>query len=91
MEIMDIKFTIGRDEDWDEEFQFLSWNTYDDFTLSQKLKMLKVLRNGIIDQEIEKLLETIEELPQLGFKGSDLDEVIKLQTKILKELKNERK
>lgn len=90
MEIMDMKFTISRDEDWDEEFRFLSWDTYENFTLLQKLKMLKVLRNGLIDQEIEKLSETIEELPKLGFEGSDLDEVIKLQTKILKELKNER-
>lgn len=89
MEVMDMEFTIGRDEDWDEEFRFLGWDTYYDFTLPQKLKMLKVLRNGLINQEIEKLSKEIEELPKLGFEGSDLDEVFELHTKILKELKNE--
>ena len=90
MEAIDVKFTIGVDEDWDEKFRFLDMNCYYDFDISQKLEMLDVIRKGLIENEIFEVTKLINNLHHLGNsrQNSELTKLIETQTKLLERLKN---
>ena len=90
MESIDVKFTIGVDEDWDEKFRLLDMNCYYDFDISQKLEMLDVIRKGLIEKEIfevTKMINNLHHLPHARQKA-ELIKLIEVQTKLFKGLKN---
>ena len=64
VEVIDVTFTVGVDEDWDEKFRLLEMNGYYNFDISQKLEMLNVIRKGIIEEEISKVTNIINTLHQ---------------------------
>ena len=90
MEAIDVKFTIGVDEDWDEKFRLLDMNCYDNFDISQKLEMLDVIRKGLIEKEIFEVTKMINNLHHLSNsrQNSELTKLIETQTKLLERLKN---
>ena len=88
MEAIDIEFTMGVDEDWDEKFRLLEMNCYYDFDISQKLEMLDVIRKGLIEEEISKVTNIINTLHQSTYDGDELTKLIETQTKLLEGLKN---
>ena len=87
MEVVDVKFTIGVDEDWDEKFRLLEMNCYYDFDISQKLEMLDVIRKGLIEEEILKATNIINALQHLELNSDELTKLIETQTKLLEGLK----
>ena len=88
MEAIDVKFTIGADEDWDEKFRLLEMNCYYNFDISQKLEMLNVIRKGIIEEEISKVTNIINTLHHSTRSSDELTNLIEAQTKLLEGLKN---
>lgn len=88
MEVIDVKFAIGVDEDWDEKFRLLEMNCYYDFDISQKLEMLNVIRKGLIEEEISKVTNIINTLNHLTLDSNELTKLIEVQTKLLEGLKN---
>ncbi|ARM66256.1 hypothetical protein AM2_128 [Lactococcus phage AM2] len=90
MESIDVKFTIGVDEDWDEKFRLLDMNCYYDFDISQKLEMLDVIRKGLIEKEIFEVTKMINNLHHLHHsrQKEELIKLIEVQTKLFKGLKN---
>lgn len=88
MEAIDVKFTIGADEDWDEKFRLLEMNCYYDYDISQKLEMLDAIRKGLIEEEIHKTINAINTLHYLTWSSDELTKLIEMQTKLLEELKN---
>ena len=88
MEAIDVEFTIGVDDDWDEKFRLLEMNCYYDFDISQKLEMLDVIRKGLIEEEILKVTNIINTLHHLTYDGDELTKLIEAQTKLLEGLKN---
>ena len=90
MEAIDVEFTIGVDDDWDEKFRFLEMNCYYDFDISQKLEMLDVIRKGLIEKEIFEVTKMINNLHHLSNsrQNSELTKLIETQTKLLERLKN---
>ena len=90
MEAIDVKFTIGVDEDWDEKFRLLDMNCYYDLDISQKLEMLDVIRKGLIEKEIFEVTKMINNLHHLSNsrQNSELTKLIDTQTKLLERLKN---
>lgn len=90
MEAIDVEFTIGVDDDWDEKFRFLEMNCYYDFDISQKLEMLDVIRKGLIENEIFEVTKMINNLHHLSNsrQNSELTKLIETQTKLLEGLKN---
>lgn len=90
MEAIDVKFTIGVDEDWDEKFRLLEMNGYYNFDISQKLEMLDVIRKGLIEEEIFEVEKMINNLRHLHHsrQNSELTKLIETQTKLLERLKN---
>lgn len=87
MEAIDVEFTIGVDDDWDEKFRLLEMNCYYDFDISQKLEMLDVIRKGLIEEEILKVTNIINTLHH-SRQNSELTKLIETQTKLLERLKN---
>ncbi len=90
MEAIEIEFTMGIDEDWDEKFRLLDMNCYYDFDISQKLEMLDVIRKGLIEKEIFEVTKMINNLHHLSNsrQNSELTKLIETQTKLLERLKN---
>ena len=88
MEAIDVEFTIGVDEDWDEKFRLLEMNCYYDFDISQKLEMLDVIRKGLIEEEISKVTNIINTLHHSTQSSDELTKLIEMQTKLLEGLKN---
>lgn len=88
MEAIDIEFTMGVDEDWDEKFRLLEMNCYYDFDISQKLEMLDVIRKGLIEEEILKVTNIINTLHHSTQNSNELTKLIETQTKLLEGLKN---
>lgn len=88
MEVIDVTFTVGVDEDWDEKFRLLEMNGYYNFDISQKLEMLNVIRKGIIEEEISKVTNIINTLHQSTRSSDELTRLIETQTKLLEGLKN---
>ena len=88
MEAIDIEFTMGVDEDWDEKFRLLEMNCYYDFDISQKLEMLDVIRKGLIEEEILKVTNIINTLHHSTQNSDELTKLIEVQTKLLEGLKN---
>lgn len=90
MEAIDVEFTIGVDDDWDEKFRLLEMNCYYDFDISQKLEMLDVIRKGLIENEIFEVTKMINNLHHLSNsrQNSELTKLIETQTKLLEGLKN---
>lgn len=88
MEAIDIEFTMGVDEDWDEKFRLLEMNCYYDFDISQKLEMLDVIRKGLIEEEILKVTNIINTLHHSTQNSDELTKLIETQTKLLERLKN---
>lgn len=90
MEAIDVEFTIGVDDDWDEKFRLLEMNCYYDFDISRKLEMLDVIRKGLIEEEILKVTKMINNLHHLSNsrQNSELTKLIETQTKLLERLKN---
>ena len=88
MEVIDVTFTVGVDEDWDEKFRLLEMNGYYNFDISQKLEMLNVIRKGIIEEEISKVTNIINTLHQSTRSSDELTNLIEAQTKLLEGLKN---
>lgn len=88
MESIDVEFTMGVDEDWDEKFRLLEMNCYYDFDISQKLEMLDVIRKGLIEEEIRKVTNVIGTLHHLTQDSDELTKLIDTQTKLLEGLKN---
>lgn len=90
MEAIDVEFTIGVDDDWNEKFRFLEMNCYYDFDISQKLEMLDVIRKGLIEKEIFEVTKMINNLHHLSNsrQNSELTKLIETQTKLLERLKN---
>lgn len=88
MEAIDVEFTIGVDEDWDEKFRLLEMNCYCDFDISQKLEMLDVIRKGLIEEEILKVTNIINTLHHSTQNSGELTKLIETQTKLLERLKN---
>ena len=88
MEAIDITFTMGADEDWDEKFRLLEMNCYYDFDISQKLEMLDAVRKGLIKEEIRKITNVINTLHHLTLDSNELTKLIEVQTKLLEGLKN---
>lgn len=88
MEVIDVTFTVGVDEDWDEKFRLLEMNGYYNFDISQKLEMLNVIRKGIIEEEISKVTNIINTLHQSTRSPDELTRLINTQTKLLEGLKN---
>ena len=54
IEAIDVKFTIGADEDWDEKFRLLEMNCYYDYDISQKLETLDAIRKGLLKKKFLK-------------------------------------
>lgn len=88
MEAIDVTFTLGVDEDWDEKFRLLEMNCYYDFDISQKLEMLDAVRKGLIKEEIRKITNVINTLHHLTLDSNELTKLIEVQTKLLEGLKN---
>lgn len=88
MEAIDVEFTIGVDEDWDEKFRLLEMNCYYDFDISQKLEILNVIRKGLIEEEISKVTNIINTLNHSTQNPDELTKLIEVQTKLLEGLKN---
>ncbi|MFZ2576336.1 MAG: hypothetical protein WAX22_02520 [Lactococcus hircilactis] len=88
VEVIDVTFTVGVDEDWDEKFRLLEMNGYYNFDISQKLEMLNVIRKGIIEEEISKVTNIINTLHQSTRSSDELKNLIEAQTKLLEGLKN---
>ena len=88
VEVIDVTFTMGVDEDWDEKFRLLEMNGYYNFDISQKLEMLDVIRKGLIEEEISKVTNIINTLHQSTYDGDELTKLIETQTKLLEGLKN---
>ena len=88
MEAIDVTFTMGADEDWDEKFRLLEMNCYYDFDISQKLEMLDVIRKGLIEEEISKVTNIINTLHHSTQSSDELTKLIEMQTKLLEGLKN---
>lgn len=88
MEAIDVEFTMGVDEDWDEKFRLLEMHCYYDFDISQKLEMLDVIRKGLIEEEIRKVTNIIDTLHHLTQDSEELTKLIETQTKLLEGLKN---
>ena len=88
MEVIDVTFTVGVDEDWDEKFRLLEMNGYYNFDISQKLEMLNVIRKGIIEEEISKVTNIINTLHHSTWSSDELTRLIEAQTKLLEGLKN---
>lgn len=91
MEAIDVEFTIGIDDDWDEKFRFLEMNCYYDFDISQKLEMLDVIRKGLIEKEIfevTKMINNLHHLQPHPTQDPELTKLIETQTKLLERLKN---
>ena len=88
MEAIDVTFTMGADEDWDEKFRLLEMNCYYDFDISQKLEMLDAIRKGLIKEEIRKITNVINTLHHLTLDSNELTKLIEVQTKLLEGLKN---
>lgn len=88
MEAIDVEFTMGVDEDWDEKFRLLEMHCYYDFDISQKLEMLDVIRKGLIEEEIRKVTNVIDTLHHLTQDSEELTKLIETQTKLLEGLKN---
>ena len=88
MEVIDVTFTVGVDEDWGEKFRLLEMNGYYNFDISQKLEMLNVIRKGIIEEEISKVTNIINTLHQSTRSSDELKNLIEAQTKLLEGLKN---
>lgn len=88
MEAIDVEFTMGVDEDWDEKFRLLEMNCYYDFDISQKLEMLDAIRKGLIEEEISKVTNIINTLHHSTQSSDELTKLIEVQTKLLEGLKN---
>lgn len=88
MEAIDVTFTMGTDEDWDEKFRLLEMNCYYDFDISQKLEMLDAIRKGLIKEEIRKITNVINTLHHSTHSSDELTKLIEVQTKLLEGLKN---
>lgn len=88
MEAIDVTFTMGADEDWDEKFRLLTMNCYYDFDISQKLEMLDAIRKGLIEEEIRKVTNIINTLHHSTHNSDELTKLIEVQTKLLEGLKN---
>ena len=88
MEAIDVTFTMGADEDWDEKFRLLEMNCYYDFDISQKLEMLDAIRKGLIEEEIRKVTNVINTLHHSTYSSDELTKLIEVQTKLLEGLKN---
>ena len=88
MEAIDVTFTMGVDEDWDEKFRLLEMNCYYDSDISQKLEMLDAVRKGLIKEEIRKITNVINTLHHLTLDSNELTKLIEVQTKLLEGLKN---
>ena len=88
IEAIDVKFTIGADEDWDEKFRLLEMNCYYDYDISQKLEMLDAIRKGLIEEEIRRVTDVIDTLHHSTWSSNELTNLIEAQTKLLEGLKN---
>lgn len=90
MQIMNINFSVKYDEDWDEKFEFLYDSSTESFTITEKLQLIEAIRKGMISEEIEKMTETLESLKKTNLSDQkiELDKIINMQSKILKELKD---
>ena len=88
MEAIDVKFTMGMDEDWDEKFRLLGMHGYYDFDISQKLEMLDAIRKGLIEEEISTVTNIINSLNHSTHSSDELTKLIETQTKLLEGLKN---
>ena len=88
MEVIDVTFNMGADEDWDEKFQLLEMNCYYDYDISQKLEMLDAIRKGLIEEEIPRVTDVIDTLHHSTWSSDELTKLIEAQTKLLEGLKN---
>jgi len=88
MEVIDVTFNMGADEDWDEKFQLLEMNCYYDYDISQKLEMLDAIRKGLIEEEILRVTDVIDTLHHSTWSSDELTNLIEAQTKLLEGLKN---
>ena len=88
MEVIDVTFTVGVDEDWDEKFRLLEMNGYYNFDISQKLEMLNAIRKGLIEEEICRVIDVIDTLHHSTWSSDELKNLIEAQTKLLEGLKN---
>ena len=82
MEVIDVTFNMGADEDWDEKFQLLEMNCYYDYDISQKLEMLDAIRKGLIEEEILRVTDVIDTLHHLTWSSDELTKLIEAQTKL---------
>ena len=88
VEVIDVTFTVGVDEDWDEKFRLLEMNGYYNFDISQKLEMLNAIRKGLIEEEICRVIDVIDALHHSTWSSDELTNLIEAQTKLLEGLKN---
>lgn len=90
MQIMNINLSVKYDEDWDDKFEFMYYSSSESFTIAEKLQLAEAIRKGFIEEEIEKMTETLESLKQtnLSDQNIELDKIINIQSKILKELQD---
>lgn len=90
MQIMNINLSVKYDEDWDDKFKFMYYSSSESFTTAEKLQLAEAIRKGFIEEEIEKMTEILESLKQtnLSDQNIELDKIINIQSKILKELQD---
>lgn len=88
MKTIDVRFTIGSDDDSYENFRLLEMESCYDFDIHQKITILNVIRRGLIDKEIAKVTHTVNTLHKLARNSGELTKLIESQTKLLEGLKN---
>lgn len=92
MEIMNINFSVKYDEDWDDKFEFNYESSPYAFTITEKLQLVEAIRKGLVDEELSKMSETLDVLKNTNYirPQEDVEKLISMQSKILKEIQNAR-